>query len=332
MPLFFIDKHRLCNIIYCMIQIILLLAGFILLIKGADLLVDGASSTASYFKVPDIVIGLTIVAFGTSAPEMIVSILASAKGSTDIAIGNIFGSNIFNTLLIIGISSIIYTLRIKSHTIRNEIPLSVLAILAVTVLANDQLIDKAAVSQLSRIDGIVLLLFFSIFLWYMYYLATKERDMQTDIRRKNPGVSVIFIIIGIAALGLGGKLVVDSAVFIARVLKVSENMIGLTIVAAGTSLPELVTSAMAAYRKNTEIAVGNIIGSNIFNLFFILGISSVIRPLTFNIASNIDAEVTLAASIMLLIFAAKKFEIHRRDGIIMVLSYAAYFAYLIVRK
>lgn len=315
-----------------MVQILALAAGFILLIKGADLLIEGASSVASYFRVPDIVIGLTIVAFGTSAPEMIVSIFASAGGSTDLAIGNIFGSNIFNTLLIIGISSIIYTLSIKSHTIRNEIPLSVLAILAVTVLANDQLIDKAAVSQLSRIDGIILLLFFTIFLWYMYYLATKERDMKTDIKRKSPSVSALFIIIGIGALGFGGKLVVDSAVFIARALKVSENMIGLTIVAAGTSLPELVTSAVSAYRKNTEIAVGNIIGSNIFNLFFILGVSAVIRPLTFNTASNIDAEVTLAASLLLLIFAARKFEIHRRDGIILILSYAAYFAYLMVRK
>ena len=252
-------------------QYILLIGGFVLLIKGADLLVDGASSLAKRLKVSDLVVGLTVVAFGTSAPELSVNVLSAIKGTTDIAIGNILGSNIANVLLILGISSIIYPLFVSKGTVWKEIPLSLLAAILVAVLANDQIIDKQSYSVLSRIDGAILLLFFIVFLYYSFSIAKSIEGIDDYVTTRQQKVfhSIIFIVLGLIGLTLGGKWIVDAAVFIAQKLNISTKLIGLTVVAVGTSLPELATSVVAAIKKNPEIAIGNVVGSNIFNIFFI---------------------------------------------------------------
>ena len=261
-----------------------LIAGLILLVKGADFLVDGATSIARKIHVSDLVIGLTIVAFGTSTPELFVNIIASIKGNTDIAIGNVLGSNIANIFLILGVSSVIYPLTVSKGTVWKEIPLSLLAVLVLGILANDQLIDKSGFSLLSRADGLVFFSFFLIFLYYSGSIAKKIEGMEDHVPHKQYGLtkSLLWIILGLAGLTLGGKLIVDSAVQLALRLGMSQSIVGLTIVAAGTSLPELATSAMAAYKRNVEIAVGNVVGSNIFNIFFVLATSSIIKlyPLT----------------------------------------------------
>lgn len=314
---------------------ILFVIGFILLIKGADLLVDGSASIAKKLKISTIVIGLTIVAFGTSTPEFIVNIFASAKGNTEIAIGNILGSNIANILLILGISSIIYPLVTKKNTVWKEIPLSLLAAVLVGVLVNDTLIDGGIFSGLTRIDGIVLLAFFIIFLYYTFGIS-KVSEEATDINIKQLSYlkSSLFIIGGFIGLILGGKWIVDGAVKIAELFNVSQSLIGLTIVAVGTSLPELATSAVAAYKKQTDIAIGNVVGSNIFNIFWILGFSALIRPLPFSRNSDLDIAMTVLASLILFIimFVGKKHTIERWQGILMLLIYIGYIAFLISSK
>ena len=314
---------------------LLFIAGFFFLIKGADMLVDGAVSVAKKFKISTIVIGLTIVAFGTSAPEFVVNIFASAQGNTEIAIGNILGSNIANILLILGVSSIIYPLLTKSNTVWKEIPLGLLAAILLGVLANDALIDGGIFSGLTRIDGIVLLSFFIIFLYYTFGISKiKERAIDIDIKQLNYFKSVLFIIIGLLGLSLGGKWIVDGAVEIARFFNVRQSLIGLTIVAIGTSLPELATSATAAYKKQTDIAIGNIVGSNIFNIFWILGFSALVRPLPFSRNSDLDIIMTILASALLFIimFIGKRHTIERWQGIMMVIIYIGYIAFLIGNK
>lgn len=316
-----------------MLTYFLFVLGFVLLIKGADWLVGGASSIASKLKISNIVIGLTIVAFGTSAPELIVNIMASLRGSSDIAIGNVVGSNIANILFILGISAIIFPLAVKHGTVFKEIPLSLLAVLALWLMANDILIDGATSNLLSRIDGCIFLLFFIIFLYYTFGISKVQGQEGEKVREYKTAWSILLVIVGIAALTLGGNWIVEGAILIARQLGISEALIGLTIVAVGTSLPELATSAVAAYRKNADIAIGNVVGSNIFNIFWILGVSALIQPINFSAAMNFDIYflVFTTALLFAVMFIGKKHLLERWQGGIFVLCYVAYVVYLVVR-
>ncbi len=314
----------------------LLVLGFFFLIKGADSLVEGASFLAKRLKISTLVIGLTIVAFGTSAPELIVNVFASVQGNTDIAIGNILGSNIANILLILGISAVIFPLSVKKGTVWKEIPLSLLAIIAATVMVNDTIIDGGTFSGLTRIDGIVLILFFIIFLYYIFSII-KEGDVQKDeiiIKESTVLKSVSMVILGLVGLTLGGKWIVDSATIIASSLGLSQALIGLTVVAIGTSLPELATSAIAAYKQSTDIAVGNIVGSNIFNIFWILGSSSIITPLPFSPLLMRDVWVTLAATFLLFLFMfiGKRHTLERWQGASFILFYIIYIIVIVWRE
>ncbi|MFH1111573.1 MAG: calcium/sodium antiporter [Patescibacteria group bacterium] len=316
-----------------MLTYFLFIIGFIVLIKGADWLVDGAASLAKKWGISTLVIGLTVVAFGTSAPELIVNILASINGNPDIAIGNILGSNIANILLILGISAIIFPLTVKRGTIWKEIPLAILAVIAVALMANDILIEGGNWSGLTRIDGLMLISFFIIFLYYAF--ETSKAGHTDDIKMKiySLPVSLGLVTVGLISLTLGGKWVVDGAITIARSLAISETVIGLTIVAVGTSLPELATSVVAAYKRNADIAVGNVVGSNIFNIFFILGLSAVISPLPFSAALNTDVLVTMIATILLfmVMFIGKRHTLERWQGIGFIGLYLFYIIWLIYR-
>ena len=315
-----------------MLTYFLFLVGFVLLIKGADWLVDGSSSVARKLKISNIVIGLTIVAFGTSAPELIVNIMASIRGNSDIAIGNIVGSNIANILLILGISAIIFPLAVKKGTVFKEIPLSLLAVLALWLMANDILLDGASANVLSMIDGFIFILFFIIFLYYTFGIA-KATGKEEKVKELKVSTSVFMILIGIAALTVGGNWIVEGAILIAKHLGISEALIGLTIVAIGTSLPELATSAVAAYKKNPDIAIGNVVGSNIFNIFWILGVSSLIHPITFASIMNFDIYflVFTTALLFAVMFIGKKHTLERWQGVTFILIYVAYITYLIIR-
>lgn len=316
-----------------MLTYILFIVGFVFLIKGADLLVDGAASVAKKLKISNIVIGLTIVAFGTSMPELIVNIFASAQGSSEIAIGNILGSNISNILLILGISALIYPITAKKNTVLKEIPLSLLAIMVLGLMANDTLIDGTLFSGITRIDGFVLIFFFIIFIYYIFSISKKDKDVveKEDIKLFSFWKSILFIFLGLVGLTLGGKWIVNGAVQIAHIFNISESLIGLTIVAVGTSLPELATSAVAAFKKKSDIAIGNIVGSNIFNIFWILGLSSIIRPLPFSSNSNSDILMVIIASLILFLvmFIGKRHIIQRWQGILMVLLYIGYILFLV---
>ena len=283
-----------------MITYVLFIIGFFLLIRGADLLVDGSASIAKKLKISSIVIGLTIVAFGTSAPEFIVNIFASVQGNSEIAIGNILGGNIANILLILGISAIIYPITAKKNTVLKEIPLSLLAAIVLGIMANDMIIDGAGFSGITRIDGFILLSFFIIFLYYTFGITKSDKDIvEEEIKVFSHFKAIIFIVLGLAGLVIGGKWIVDGAIKIAEFFNISQSLIGLTIIAIGTSLPELATSAVAAYKKQSDIAMGNIVGSNIFNIFWILGASAVIHPLPFSTSSNGDIAMTIFASFVL---------------------------------
>lgn len=323
------------------LDIFTFILGFICLVKGADIMVEGSSSIAKRFGVSSFFIGLTVVAFGTSAPELVVSMLASIKGSSGIALGNIIGSNISNSLLILGVSSIIAPLLVKKTTVNKEIPFSLLSILAVSFLVNDYLIDKNPENGLTRIDGLILILFFSIFIYYTFGI-TREKDSLVEEtidklkpREKDYSAATASgkIIVGLAGLVLGGHWIVGGAMEFAYVFGVSEALIGLTIVAIGTSLPELATSAVAAYRGKTDIAVGNVIGSNIFNLLWVLGVSAVIQPIPFETALNIDFSILIILTILLLflIYFGKREVLDRKEGIILVLLYVGYVIFLILR-
>lgn len=318
-----------------MTHLIYIFAGLFFLIKGADMLVDNASSLAKKFNISEIVIGLTIVAFGTSAPELAVNILASLSGNTEIAIANILGSNVANILLILGIAGIIYPLAVKKETVWKEIPLSLLAALLVGFMANDTLIDKMPYSGLTRIDGLVLLSFFIIFLYYIVSLSQNGEAPENMIDEKKEGVLklIVFIILGLAGLVVGGKLLVDSAVALALAWGVSQSLVGLTIVAIGTSLPELFTSVIAAYKKKADIAIGNVVGSNIFNIFWILGLSAIIKPLPFSPASNIDIMMTIAASALLFLFMfiGKRHLLERWQSGILLIIYFIYIYTIAIR-
>lgn len=311
----------------------LLIVGFLLLIKGADYLVDGASSIAKKLGIRDIVIGLTVVSFGTSAPELVVNILSALNGSFDLAVGNIVGSNIANTFLILGVSAIIYPLAIKSGTVWKEIPLSVLASLALFFLINDALIDQSSASVISRSDGLTLLLFFAIFLYYSYGISKATGEADDATKTYSGLISTLMIIGGIFGLVLGGRFIVDSAIQIAAGFGFSEGLIGLTIVALGTSLPELATSAVAAYKHKADIAVGNVVGSNIFNIFFVIAVTSIIAPLPMGPALNLDISIMTTSAFLLFfaMFVGKKHKLERWQGYSFLTLYISYLVFLFWR-
>lgn len=319
-----------------MLIYLLFILGFALLIKGADLLVDGSSAVARRFRISPLVIGLTIVAFGTSAPELVVNIFASLQGNTEIAIGNILGSNIANILLILGLAAFIYPVTVQRNTVWKEIPFSLLAAVVLGFLAQDILIDGAGFAALTRIDGLVLLSFFAIFLYYIVGMARSGNMAGDDqpAKEMSAGKSIGYIVVGLLGLVVGGKWIVDGAVDIAQMLGISQSVIALTIVAVGTSLPELATSVVAARKKQSDIAIGNVVGSNIFNIFFILGASAVIRPLPFLASSNLDIVMTIGASAILfaLLFIGKRHIIERWQGLLMIVLYALYVAVLVIRS
>lgn len=318
---------------------ILFLIGFVFLVKGADFLVDGSSSLAKKMHIPDIVIGLTIVALGTSMPELIVNIFSSLSGNSGIAIGNILGSNISNILLILGISSLFCPLIVKKNTLNKEIPFSILATVALLFLASDSIFTKGAESMLSISDGLVLILFFAIFMYYTVSIAKANKDEGDDESVKTYPVwkSLIMVAGGIIGLALGGRWIVNGAVSIAQMFHMSETLIGLTIVAIGTSLPELATSVAAARKKKSDIAIGNVVGSNIFNILFVLGISSSIKALPFETGNILDIAMVLLCSVLLMIFVLigkkkKEYRLERWGGIIFILLYIAYVTFLVIQN
>jgi len=318
-----------------MALIFLTVLGFAVVILGANFFINGASSLAKRLAVSELVIGLTVVAFGTSLPELSVNITASIKGNAGIALGNILGSNIANIFLILGVSGIISPLAVTKGTVWKEIPLSLLAAILFGILANDRLIDGGNISALTRIDGLVLISFFIIFLFYSAGIAGDVAGISEQIPTKRYSMIRILVtmIVGLFGLIIGSRWVVSGAAGLAEKLGVSQSLIGLTIVAVGTSLPELATSAMAAYKKNPDIAVGNVVGSNIFNIFFILGVSSIIRPIPFEAGSNINVGVAIIASLLLFLcmFTGKKRMLDRWEGCVFLVLYAGYLCFLIVR-
>ena len=316
-------------------DILLLVGGLLLILIGANGLTDGAASVAKRFRIPSIVIGLTIVAFGTSAPELAVSVSSALKGSADIAIGNVVGSNIFNTLMIVGCSALFAPIVITRNTLRKEIPLCILSSIALLICANDILLNHATENVISITDGLLLLCFFAIFMGYTFAIASSANNESQDeeIRQLPMGRSILYIIGGLAGLIFGGQWFVEGASNIARSLGVSESIIGLTLVAGGTSLPELATSIVAALKKNPEIAIGNVIGSNLFNIFFVLGCSASITPLTLSDITNFDLWVLVGSGILLWLFGLffAKRTITRIEGGIMILCYIAYTTALILK-
>ena len=311
------------------IQILLLTLGFGILIKGADWLVDGGSALARKYKISELAIGLTIVAFGTSMPELVVNTFAAYQKHADIVFGNIIGSNIFNLFAILGIAGLITPLIVQSSTVWKEIPISFLAVVLLFFLSNSVGSENEI---LSRIDGVVLLIFFGLFLYYVF-LQLRGENITLEINRKEfTNIKIwLYIFMGLAFLIAGGRLVVINSVQIASSLGISQTIIGLTVVAAGTSLPELATSVVAAMKRNSDIAVGNIIGSNIFNIFFILGISALIRPVEYNIRFNYDLYLLGGGTILLFIamFLGKKKKIDRWEAGILLLIYIGYTILLI---
>jgi cation:H+ antiporter len=309
---------------------VLFVLGFVLLIKGADFLINGAVSVSKALRISNIVIGLTVVAFGTSAPELIVNIFASITGRNEIAFGNIIGSNIANIFLILGIAAIIYPLKVQKNTVWREIPFSLLAAVIILIMGNDVIIDGYGANEISRTDGLTLLGFFAIFMAYIFAIARDTpQEITEEYRKMSVTKSVMFVIAGIAALTLGGKWIVEGAVFISDTLGLSQSFVGLTIVAVGTSLPELATSIVAALKKQNDIAIGNVVGSNIFNIFWILGLTSVIKPIPLTSGNNLDMLMAIFASFLLFIsiFIFRSHMVGRTEGFLFVLIYIAYISY-----
>lgn len=316
-----------------LLAVLLLVVGFVILIKGADFLVNGASSAAKKFGISNLAIGLTVVSFGTSAPELVVNVISAVNGSTDAAFGNVIGSNNFNLLFILGVAGMIYPLVVQRNTVRFEVPISLLAVLVLYILVNDQRIWGSADNMLSRMDALILLGFFSLFMIYVYRTMKSSPELEEGqpIKIYSTGVSIGLALLGLVMLVFGGKLAVDNAIDIAKHYGLSEKLIGLTILAAGTSLPELATSAVAAYRKNTDIAIGNVVGSNIFNIFFILGVTGSIQPLAFSLPLNFDIYVLTAATLLLLVFmfTLNQSKLDRWEAVLLFVAYITYTVYLI---
>ncbi len=313
-------------------SLFLLLVGLAILIFGADFMVRGSASMAKKWGVSAIVIGLTVVAFGTSAPELIVSLLSAKDGVTDLAIANVIGSNLANILLILGIGAMITDLKVKKGTTFKEIPFALLGICLVAIMGNDAFLNGQAQNVLTRSDGIAFLAFFVIFIYYTYGLS-KASGEGDDVETFSWTKSAIYFFCGIVGLIIGGKLIVTNAVSIATLAGMSEALIGLTIVAIGTSLPELATTIVAVRKGHTDLAIGNAIGSNIFNVFWILGLTATITPLPFNTNANIDVLFTTAATLILfcVMFLGKKHKLTRIEGISFLALYFGYMAFAIMR-
>jgi cation:H+ antiporter len=320
---------------------LLIIVGFVLLIKGADYLVNGASSLAKRFNVSDIAIGLTVVAMGTSAPELVVNIISgsvedSTSGANEVVFGNIIGSNIFNIFLILGIASIIYPLTVERNALWKEIPYSLFVTVVFFVLVNDVWLFDAEVNALDLKDGIILLIAFGLFLVYIFMNLRRNPEAEIeDIEIYGSLKTTIMIALGIAGLVFGGRIIVENAVIIAESFQVSNKIIGLTILAAGTSLPELATSAVAAFHKKSDLAVGNIVGSNIFNLLLVLGMTSVVHsPLKYNMVLNTDLFIVMIGTLLLFLFmfTVNKYKLDRSEGIVYLIGFIAYSYFIFYRE
>ena len=326
-------------------DILLLVIGFVLLVKGADFFVDGSSAVAKLLKIPSIIVGLTIVAMGTSLPELAVSLTAAVNGSNEIAVSNVVGSNIFNLIVALGVCAVLSPITVDKGIVKREFPFSIIMTVLVAVLMADNFLPLAAevksqkvencVGMLGRMDGLILLVFFIAFMVYTVLTALNQRKNMTqqeeDDKKPNVLLAIIFIVGGVAAIKFGGEFVVNSASSIAKRIGMTDTLVGLTIVSIGTSLPELVTSVVAAKKGETGLAVGNVVGSNIFNLLLILGVSSAIHPIIVGMDALIDFVILSVTSILVYIFTRSKNVINRGEGIIMVLIYAAYMIYAIIR-
>lgn len=314
-----------------LLQIFLLIVGLVLLIQGADWLVKGASALAKKYNVSDLAIGLTIVAFGTSTPELVVNVISSMQKHSDIVLGNVIGSNNFNLFIILGIAGVIAPLAVQSTTVWKEIPFSLLAVVILYFIANSFLSVQTIIT---RVDGVILLGFFIIFLLYIYKNLKKDKA-SPEIQKEQLSQIMIFtfIVLGLAGLIFGGNLLVSNAIKLAKSMGMSEKLIGLTIVAAGTSMPELATSVVAAIKKNNDIAVGNIIGSNIFNVFLILGASSLIHPIQYNLKFNMDIYLLAGGTIFLFVvmFTGQKKKLDRWEALLLLLFYIIYTSFIIVK-
>ena len=316
------------------LNFLLLGVGFFILIKGADWLVGGASSLAKRYNVSELAIGLTVVAFGTSAPELVVNAVASYENHPDVVLGNVIGSNIFNLFFILGVAGVIYPLSVQRSTVFKEIPYSLFGGLLLLLLANDVFTGRGEENILSTIEGIILFFFFLLFLVYVFFTLKKEKGkVDEEIKVFAMPKTILFIILGLAGLTFGGKLVVSNAIDIARALNLSEQLIGLTIMAAGTSLPELATSLVAATQKKSDLAVGNVIGSNIFNMFFVLAISTMINPIPYTTVFNIDIITFLLGTVVLFIamFTGEKKMLDRWEALILLMFFMFYNMYLVYR-
>lgn len=309
-------------------NIVFIAIGFFMLMLGAQWLVDGASTFARKYHIPEIIIGLTIVSIGTSMPELMVSLTSAIGGHADISIGNVIGSNLCNLMLILGLTSLIVPLVFSKTTKKYDIPIMIFSTVIVFLVANIG-------ETISRVDGLLLSIVFIVFILYTIKLAQKSMSNNTsksNVTKKDLGISILKVILGIILLKYGADISVDNAVSIAKVLGVSEKVIGVTIVAIGTSLPELITSVVAGIKGEIDIAIGNIVGSNIFNLLFILGVSSIITPISYSLSYNIDFLLLIFVSFLLLAFAylGRKNTMTRLNGIIYLLIYSGYIAYLII--
>jgi len=313
--------------------VLLVILGLILVLKGADLFVDSASALAQRFNISELAIGLTIVAFGTSAPEFVVNVFASVQNHQEIVLANILGSNNFNVFIILGLAGIITPLSVHSNTAWKEIPFLLFTSFLLMFLLNNHLFFSEEKSLLNRLEGFILLLLFLLFLFYVYkQLKTDSSTAKLPIKEFPVFKIILFFILGLGGLVVGGKLVVQNAIKIATILQVSEKIIGLTIVSVGTSLPELATSIVAAAKKNNDIAVGNIIGSNIFNILLILGLSSIINPITYDLKFNTDLLILTGGTLFLFIamYTGKRKKLDRWESILLFVFYMTYMVYLIL--
>ncbi len=314
------------------LYLLLVVAGFVCLIYGANWLVDGASALAKKYKMSDLAIGLTIVAFGTSAPELVVNVVASINGHSDLTLGNVIGSNNFNTFIILGLSGLIMPIAVQSSTAYKEIPMSLFITVLLLFMLND--FGFSGEGSLSRFDAIVLFALFLLFMYYVFNQMKSDSAPATAVVVKSNVTIGSLILLGLVGLAAGGHLVVKNSVAIANALGVSEKIIGLTIVAAGTSLPELATSVVAAIKKNSDIAIGNIIGSNIFNISLILSVSAFIRPIAYNPKFNQDLLVLIGGTVFLLmaVLIGKRKQLSRWEAAFLFVSYASYMLYLVMQE
>lgn len=312
-----------------LVDIILLVVGFAVLIKGADLFVDGASNVALNFKVSKMLIGLTIVAFGTSAPEFAVSVKGLLSNSGDIVLGNVIGSNILNILLILGVSAIIHPLVVKNNTVKKELPITLLITSLFAVLLSDNIFDKKLTNSFTRGDGIVLILFFLVFIYYLITLMRNKVEEEKDKEVMPLFKAIMFTLVGLISIIIGSNFVVDSASALAKAIGVSERIIGLTIIALGTSLPELVTSVTATKKGEYDIAIGNVVGSNIFNIGMVIGLPvALLGGIGTIVFSYVDLIVMIATTLMLFIFSRNDYKISRREGICFLLVFVVYYGYV----